>query len=134
MATDTETARTVDEGYGIQSITAMAVGALLALIGVAGFLLHPEEGLLFDLFGVNTLHNVVHLGSGLVGVYAGYTVDWADEYNKYFGLTYLAVLLLGLVTPGLMDGLLNVNSADNWLHLLLVVVLLGVGFGADDAR
>jgi hypothetical protein len=49
-----------------QVLTALVVGGALTLVGVLGFLLVPDEGLLFGLFGVNTLHNALHLLTGLL--------------------------------------------------------------------
>lgn len=42
---------------GLQVSTALGIGAVIALIGILGFIFKPVEGQLFGLFGVNTLHN-----------------------------------------------------------------------------
>ena len=112
----------------IQTLLARIVGAVLTVVGLVGFF--SGDALL--MFGLNPLHNVVHLVSGVVGLWAGFTGGCAVHYNKWFGVIYILVAVLGFVVPDLMVSLLNINAADNLLHLLLGVVLAGVGFGAKS--
>jgi hypothetical protein len=39
---------------------------------------------------------------------------------------------LGLVFFGVLAALINLNAADGFLHLLLGLVLVGVGYGFAD--
>ncbi|MDQ3772920.1 MAG: DUF4383 domain-containing protein [Pseudomonadota bacterium] len=82
-----------------QQLLAQVIGAVLTLVGVAGFL---TGGMLF-IFGVNALHNVVHLLSGVLGLAAGFYAggQWARYYNQGFGVVYLLVTALGFVAPAL---------------------------------
>jgi len=114
-----------------QKTLATVLGAVLTVVGVAGLFV-GEGTLLF--FNVNMLHNLVHIVSGLLGLLAGLTADgaYAKWYNVGFGSVYLLVALLGLLGVGAVVSLLNLNAADNWLHLLIAVVTLGVGFGASE--
>jgi hypothetical protein len=48
------------------------------------------------------------------------------------GLVYLLVTALGFAAPDFMENLLNVNMADNFLHLALGVALAGAGFGVKE--
>ncbi|HYD03128.1 MAG TPA: DUF4383 domain-containing protein [Alphaproteobacteria bacterium] len=108
----------------IQKTYAQIVGAVLALIGIAGFFV--GEGLLMG-FGVNILHSIIHLLSGILLIaFAGRVA------NLTFGWVYAAVFVLGLVAPGLMASLIHLNPADNYLHLALAVISLGVGYGAKE--
>ena len=127
MATDRNLGRT-------QVSTALLMGVVLALVGLLGFVLVDGEGQLFGLFGVNPLHNAFHVLSGLVGLVAGYYVSgrFADEYNKLMAVVYILLFVLGLVLFGLMQDLLNVNTADNLLHFGLGLVFAAVGFGLGD--
>ena len=113
-----------------QKTLATVLGAVLTVVGVAG--LFTGDMLLW--FGTNLLHNLVHLVSGLLGLLAGLTADgaYAKWYNVGFGVVYLLVALLGLLGVGAVMTLLNLNVADNWLHLLIAVAALGVGFGASE--
>jgi len=110
-----------------QKLLAQIVGVVLTLVGVIGFFVSGK----LLVFGVNNLHNIIHLVSGILGLVAGFYVmgKWAPMYNKVFGVVYLLVGILGIVAASAMMQLLAVNMADNVLHLLLGVVLAGVGFG-----
>ena len=112
-----------------QKMVAQIVGIVLTVVGVAGFFV--TDSLLG--FGVNGAHNVIHLLSGLLGVGAGFYAagQWARDYNKWLGVVYLAVAVLGFFWAG-FAGWLNINAADNILHLVLGVVLAGVGFGVNE--
>lgn len=83
----------------LQVQTALGIGAVLALVGVLGFILVPIEGQLFGIFGVNTFHNAVHLVTGIAGLAAGYAAAGAfsDDYNKYGGLAYLLIAALWFI-------------------------------------
>lgn len=136
MATDRRETdvRGADGRNRLQVQTALGVGAILTLLGIVGFILEPVEGQLFELFGVNMLHNAVHLLSGLAGLAAGYLAAGAfsDEFNKYGGLTYVLLAALWLVVPGFLNALLNIGLPDTLLHLGLGVVAAAVGFGVAD--
>ena len=112
----------------IQKTVALVVGIVLSLTGFVGFF----SGSSLLGFGINGLHNVVHLATGLLGVFVGlYALGkFSRSYNKWLGVTYLLVTVLGFA--GLL-GFLNVNFADNILHVALGVVLAGVGFGMKEA-
>lgn len=113
-----------------QKVLTQVVGVVLTLVGLVGFF--TGETLL--VFGINPLHNIVHLLTGVLGLAAGFSqsATYPMQYNRWLGVIYLIVALLGFVAPGLMTSLLNVNAADNILHLALGVVLAGVGFGAKS--
>jgi hypothetical protein len=104
------------------------LGVVLLLVGIAGFF----TGDMLLVFKVDTLHNVVHLLSGvlaLVAVSMGESV--ARLYLIVFGVVYALVALLGFIsTDGTILGLITINSADNYLHTAIAVGCLGVGLGA----
>lgn len=114
----------------VQKTLAQVVGVVLTVVGLLGFFMGSP---LFG-FTLNPLHNVVHLLTGLIGLYAGFSKggEYSMAYNKWLGVVYLLVAVLGFVVPTLMVSMLNGNSADNFLHLLLGLVLAGVGFGAKQ--
>lgn len=117
-----------------QILTALAIGATLTLLGILGFVLEPAEGQLFGIFGVNTLHNALHLLTGVTGLAAGYLAagGFSDEYNKIGGLAYLLLFALWFVLPEFMNELLNVGLPDTILHLGLGIIPVAVGFGVAD--
>lgn len=110
-----------------QRAVAKTFGVVLLAVGVLGFLPNPVasgDGI----FQVNALHNVVHVLSGAVALGAGFAGDgsYARTYNVGFGAVYALVAVLGFLGV-LVPDLLAVNAADNVLHLLIAVVLLGAG-------
>lgn len=103
------------------------LGIVLVLIGVAGFF---TNGMLL-VFQVDTVHNIVHLLSGVVGIAAAASGDkYSRLYLILFGLVYGLVTVVGFVNAGDILGLFTVNDADNYLHAAIAVVSLGVGFGS----
>jgi len=115
----------------IQSTFARILGIVLLLVGLMGFVLSSP---LLGLFGVNTVHNIIHILSGVLGILAGFTMmgKYAKTFNITFGLIYLVVAIVGFAGVGFFTELLVLNGADNVLHLLIAVASLGVGFGAKD--
>ena len=72
---------------------------------------------------MNVLHNLVHLLFGIFGI-AAVLVDRSRTYLQGVGIIYLLLTVLGFV-PGLfvgdemLLGLVHINLADNFLHLVL---------------
>jgi hypothetical protein len=101
---------------------------VLIAIGLLGFVNNPVLGL----FEVNLAHNLVHLLSGVLGfVLLMQGETGAVLFGKIMTVVYGAVTVLGfLLVPsgGLLLGLVQVNSLDHGLHLLLTVVFAYVGF------
>jgi hypothetical protein len=110
----------------------MILGVVFVIIGVLGFFNDPVLGI----FEVDAVHNIVHLLSGVVALALASMGDsYARTYAKVFGVIYLLVTVLGFVmgTDEKLLGLLEINNADNYLHVLLTVVLLAVGFSKSSA-
>ena len=111
----------------------LILGIVFVLVGILGFMgtgiVGPE-----GMFMTNTLHDLVHLVTGLVFIIVALkAVDSVGVVFKVFGIVYLLVAILGFMMVGengmgSILGLLDVNSADNWLHLVLGVVILALGF------
>ena len=110
---------------GVNKTWATILGVVFLAIGILGFF--TGETLL--VFGINSLHNVVHLVSGAVLLWAGLSAGApTKQVNTTFGVIYGLVGIVGFF--GVL-GFLNVNTADNWLHLAIAVVSLAVGTMAD---
>ena len=113
---------------------AMVFGVIFVLIGILGFIpgVTTSDGHLLGIFHVNALHNVIHLLSGLVGLYVGSTSEKNSRmYFQVFGVIYALVAILGFVY-GDSDILTIVasNMADTWLHVVIAVVALYFGFAS----
>lgn len=101
------------------------LGVVFILIGILGFFNSPILGI----FATDTLHNIVHLLSGILALVFAGKPSQAKMFAIVFGIVYALVAILGLLMgSGKVLGLMSVNPADNYLHILLAVVLLVVGF------
>ena len=80
-------------------------------------------------FGVNVAHNIVHLVTGLVFAWAGFAKDAPLKgVNKTIGVIYIIVGIVGFF--GVL-AFLNVNTADNVLHLVIGVIAAAIGWFAE---
>jgi hypothetical protein len=122
-------------------IYALLIGVTLTVAGIVGFFYSAsfgsgdgtERDAVLGILDVNGWHNLVHLGSGLVGLAVAGSYTGARSYAFAFGAIYLLVAVLGLIA-GDGDELFNlipVNTEDNVLHLLTGVA--GVGAGLSTA-
>ncbi len=103
------------------------LGLALVLIGLLGFVTSSP---LLGLFEVDTVHNVVHLLSGTIALWAASSGHAHSRmYLIIFGLVYGIVTVLGYVS-GSIIGLFTVNMADNYLHLAVTTACLVVGLGS----
>ena len=110
-------------------------GVVFIAVGLLGSVLNPT----LIAFGVNPLHNIVHLASGAVLLSGALMNEGrnARTVNMAFGAVYLLVAALGFVTPGLTDALLRSDAdafpfADATLHALLGIALVGAGLMFKD--
>jgi Domain of unknown function (DUF4383) len=129
----------------VQSV-AMIVGATFLLVGVLGFIPgitsnysdmsfagHDSDAQLLGIFQVSILHNIVHLLFGIVGIMMARAPETARTFLIGGGVVYLALWLLGIV--GAADWI-PADTADNWLHFVLGLGMIGLGFvtGRETTR
>ena len=122
-------------------LAAMVVGVVFLLIGIAGFIPgittnydqlefvgHQSGALLLGAFQVSILHNIVHLLFGVAGLVLARTATGARNYLLGGGVIYAVLWLYGLLvgdtTPA---NFVPVNMADDWLHLVLAIGMIGLG-------
>jgi hypothetical protein len=130
-------------GRTLPQILALAFGAVYLLVGVVGFFVtgfdnffeHGDESLLF--FHINPAHNVVHIVIGIAGLLLGRTLAGARTYGWLLAVGYGAAFVYGLLAVGEDWDFLNINAADNGLHLAtalvgLVIALLPVRTAISD--
>jgi hypothetical protein len=127
---------------------ALAVGAVFLLVGILGFIPgitsnfdqltlagHHSDAALLGLFNVSILHNVVHLLFGLTGVVLARTFNGARSYLVGGGIIYLVLFIYGLVIDhDSSANFIPVNDADNWLHLILAIGMIGLGVALGRTR
>jgi hypothetical protein len=108
-------------------------GIIFVLIGILGFVPGiTSDGYLLGIFEVDTLHNVIHLLSGIIAFMCAGSDMGAKSFFKIFGVIYGLVTILGFLQGGSVLGLFGVNMADNLLHLLISVVALYLGFSGGS--
>jgi hypothetical protein len=119
---------------------AQVVGAVFVLVGILGFIPGittnyaslgmagpASDALLLGVFQVSILHNIVHLLFGVAGLLMGRTPVQARSYLLYGGVIYLVLWVYGLlIGHGTEANFVPVNTADNWLHFLLGVGMIGL--------
>lgn len=122
-------------------IAAATVGAVFLLVGILGFIPgittnydtmhaagHHSQAMLLGVFQVSILHNIVHLLFGVAGLLMSRTVPAARNYLIGGGVIYGLLWLYGLLIDQTSSAnFVPVNTADNWLHFLLAVGMIGLG-------
>jgi hypothetical protein len=120
----------------VQSLAAL-VGLVFLLVGILGFIPgitthysdlsfagHGSGAKLLGIFQTSVLHNIIHIAFG-VGILMAKTPEGARTYLIGGGVAYLVVWLIGVI--GGLDWL-PVNAADNWLHIVVGVGMIALGF------
>jgi hypothetical protein len=134
-------ARTNGVGTHPARLAAMVVAAVFLLVGILGFIPgattdydgmtfagHESTAMLLGVFHVSILHNIVHLLFGIVGLAMARTVSGATAYLIGGGVVYLVLWLYGLVIDhNSAANFVPVNGADDWLHLVLGIGMIGLG-------
>lgn len=111
-------------------------GWVLLIIGVLGFVPGiTTNAHLLGIFHVNTIHNLIHLISGLAALYlASKGEAQAQMFFKVFGVLYGLVAVLGFFGGDMaVLGFVSNNTADTWLHIVIAVVALWLGFGSKTS-
>jgi len=132
-------------GRTIPEILGLAFGAVYLLVGIVGFFItgfddfagHTDETLL--IFQINPLHNIVHILIGVAGLVLSRTLAGARTYGWLLAVGYGAAFIYGLLAVGEDWDFLNLNGADNVLHILtavvgLVIALMPVRTAVTDRR
>ena len=104
-------------------------GALFVIVGIMGFLDNPLIGE-HGFFMTNAAHDWTHILIGAVLLWAGQQNERA-AYGSLMGTgaLYALLALMGYATAGAeghatLLGIVHINGNDNWLHVLLAVVLI----------
>lgn len=101
-------------------------GIIMIIVGILGYVpAMTPDGNLFGYFRVDSVHNIVHILTGIIALLAA--ANYAKLYFKIFGFIYLIVAILGFFLAGNLI-LFHVNMADNILHFVIAAVALYLGF------
>jgi hypothetical protein len=120
---------------------ALAVAVVFLLVGILGFIPgvttnygdmqfagHESDAKLLGVFQVSILHNIVHLLFGVAGLALARTASGARLYLIGGGAVYAVLWLYGLVIDHESGAnFVPLNTADNWLHLVLAIGMIALG-------
>lgn len=108
-------------------------GIVLLLVGILGFIgpLTPGGNLL-DIFAVDTVHNIIHVLTGILGLIMAGSPKGARSFFQIFGIVYALVTIIGFFGGVSVLGIFVVNGADNILHLVIAVLALYFGFRSSS--
>ncbi|MFG2064668.1 DUF4383 domain-containing protein [Micromonospora sp. NPDC048871] len=129
-------------------LAALIVAALFLVLGVAGFIPgittgygdmtfagHHSGAKLLGVFQVSILHNLLHLGFGLIGLVAARRLAGARIFLTAGGAVYLALWLYGwAIEDDSAANFIPVNGADDFLHLALGFGMLALGLLLSNNR
>ncbi len=109
-------------------IYAKILGLLLMAAGILGYVpaLAPNH-MLFGLFMVDPMHNILHLVSGFIIAAVGFSNNWelCRKVLLLFATIYALLTVVGFTQP---DGALifgmPMNMSDDVLHLAITVFTL----------
>jgi uncharacterized protein DUF4383 len=122
-------------------LAAMVVAVVFLVVGIAGFIPgvtteydgmtfagHESTAMLLGVFHVSILHNIVHLLFGVAGLALARTAPGASNFLVVGGIVYAVLWLYGLlIDHNSAANFVPVNTADNWLHLILAVGMVALG-------
>jgi hypothetical protein len=141
------TAATLGARTNVQKAAAI-VGVVFLLVGVLGFIPgittnfgdlsfagHNSDARLLGLFQVSILHNIVHLLFGIAGLAMARTAAQARTYLVFGGAIYLVLFVYGLIVgQESAANFVPVNTADDFLHLILGIGMVGLGLALTRDR
>jgi hypothetical protein len=112
-------------------IAATIFGAAFLIAGLLGFVpAAAPNGMLFGILHINAVHNIVHLLTGAVALFAAFSGVRASQlFFQVFGVIYGLVAILGFMAGDRhILGMIANNLADAWFHVIVAAVSLYLGF------
>jgi hypothetical protein len=108
----------------------LVFGAVYLLVGIVGFFVtgfddfagNSQHEMLIGLFMINPLHNIAHILVGIAGIVLARTLPSARTYGWLLAVLYGALFIYGLIASGASWDFLNINAADNVLHIATALV------------
>jgi len=117
-------------GRTLPQTLSLVFGAVYLLVGIVGFFVtgfddfagNSQHEMLIGLFMINPLHNVAHILVGIAGIVLARTLASARTYGWMLAVLYGALFVYGLIASGQSWDFLNINAADNVLHIATALV------------
>ncbi|MBW4489461.1 MAG: DUF4383 domain-containing protein [Trichocoleus desertorum ATA4-8-CV12] len=120
--------------------TALSLGLLFLLLGLAGFLpafvtpsanftSEPGFGYIFGVFPTNYFHNAIGILVGVWGIAASTSLSGAIVFSRIFALLYAAGFILGLFPlTSTLFGLTPLFGNNVWLNAITAATAFYFGF------
>ena len=125
---------------------ALVLGVAFIVAGVAGFFPTPADpppdltqthgfGHALGILPVNTLHNIVHLLFGLIGIAASRGSIMAPKaFAQLVAVAYGLLVVMGLLPQtNTTFGLIPIYGNDVWFHAVIAIAAAYFGFAARDS-
>ncbi|PYO06071.1 MAG: DUF4383 domain-containing protein [Gemmatimonadetes bacterium] len=122
----------------IQKLAAV-FGVVFIIVAIIGFLasggmsMQPTDpataAKALGIFPVNLLHNIVHLIFGIWGLAASRSWSGSKQFFIIVGILYALLTVVGFLSPNGF-GFVPLAGADIWLHCVLAIVMLLIGYTA----
>ena len=129
MSTPRSLAQTLALLFGIAFLAAGILGFIPGIttnVGDMKFAGNDSPSELLGIFQVSILHNIVHLLFGIAGIALARTWESARTYLLGAGVIYIVLFVYGIIVSAGSDAnFVPINNADDWLHLVLGIGLLG---------
>ena len=134
---DRSLAQTLALVFGLAFLGAGILGFIPGIttnLGDIDFAGNDSPSKLLGIFQVSILHNIVHLLFGIAGIALARTWESARTYLLAAGVIYLVLFVYGLFVGNNDDAnFVPINNADDGLHLVLGLALLGSWFISKEA-
>lgn len=120
---------------GIAFTAAGILGFIPALVteppaGAPDLAVDAGHGRLLGLFPINSLHNVVHLAIGVLGLAAYRSTTRSIAYSRGLAIFYGALAVLGFIpAANTLFGLVPIYGHDIWLHAATAIAGAYFGWG-----
>jgi Domain of unknown function (DUF4383) len=118
-------------------LLAAVFGAVYLVVGIIGFFWtgfdnfagNSQHDMIIGLFMVNPLHNIAHILVGILGLALSRTLKSARTYGWLLAGLYAVLFVYGLIAQGKSWDFLDINTADNVLHIATALVGLVIALG-----
>jgi hypothetical protein len=94
-------------------------GWILVAIGAVGFIYSFPR-----LMELTVLHNLLHLGSGVLVIWAAGQRNLNTVITLLLAFSYLGLAFMGLISPYIWRSQLPLTPFDTFLHLSLAAIFL----------
>jgi cbb3-type cytochrome oxidase subunit 3 len=125
MSTQRSLAQTLALLFGVAFLAAGILGFIPGVTTNVGDMKFAGNDSPSELLGIFQV-SIVHLLFGIAGLALARTWEGARTYLLGSGVIYLVLFVYGLVVSATSDAnFVPINMADDWLHLVLGIALLG---------